>query len=150
MAEIKSHPPDIDTHPDLAEMRERYEKVVSGRNAVAVDGLVLLAGLYLAISPWVTHFNTVSPSLAATNLVMGLTLAALGLGLALAPERMYRLSWTCIPIGVFAIIAPWVVTVGNHATKTMIWNNAVTGGLTCLLGLAAVGMVMATGRPTRH
>lgn len=150
MAEISGHTPDITAHPDVAEMRERYERLVNGRNAVTVDGMILLAGLYLAISPWVVHFNTVSQPLAVTNLIMGLTLAALGMGLALAPERMYRLSWTCVPIGAFAVVTPWVVTVGHTATRPMIWNNAFTGGAACLMGLIAVGMLAATGRPTRH
>ena len=148
MADVSRHPSGMAGHPDAAEMRERYERLVTGRNAVAVDGLILLAGLYLAISPWVVHFNTVSQPLASTNLLLGLTLTALGMGLALAPERMYRLSWTCVPIGVFAIIAPWVVTVGHTATRPMIWSNAFAGGAACLFGMIAIGMVAATGRPT--
>lgn len=145
MAET-SHQRDISAHPDVAEMRERYERIVNGPRTVTTDGMIMLAGAYLAISPWVVHFNTVSSNLAMTNLVLGLCLVALGFGLALAPERMHRLSWTCVPIAVFAIIAPWVVTLGHTATHPMIWSNAVAGGALCLFGLMESGTVMASAR----
>jgi uncharacterized membrane protein (Fun14 family) len=147
MADISHHASDITAHPDVAEMRERYEKVdrgSAGRRNVVVDGVILLAGLYLAISPWVVHVNTVSTSLTVTNLVLGLGLAVLGFGLAYAPERFGRLVWTCIPIGVFAIGAPWITTVGHTATHTMIWNNSFTGAVVTLAGLIGVGVIAAS------
>lgn len=145
MAET-SHQRDITAHPDVPEMRERYARILNGPRTVTTDGMIMLAGAYLAISPWVVHFNALSTNLAVTNLVLGLTVAALGFGLALAPERMHRLSWTCIPIGVFAIIAPWVVTIGHTATHPMIWSNVFTGGALCLFGLMESGTVVASTR----
>jgi hypothetical protein len=137
---------DITAHPDVPEMRERYERIVSGPRAVTADGMIMLSGAYLAISPWVVHFNGVSTNLAVTNLVLGLCLVVLGFGLTLAPERMHRLSWTCIPLGVFTIIAPWVATVGHTATRPMMWSNIIAGGAVCLFGLMEAGMVMSASR----
>jgi surface polysaccharide O-acyltransferase-like enzyme len=144
MSELGHRASDISGHPDVAEMRERYAQMVNGRQAVALDGLILLTGLYAAISPWVVHFHTTNSELAVNNLLIGIALAVIGLGMATAGERMYRLSWTSAVMGVWLIISPWVVTVGHHATKGIIWNNVIIGAIACLLGLAASGVVMST------
>ncbi|MER6048721.1 SPW repeat protein [Streptomyces sp. NPDC001793] len=77
------------------------------------------------------------------NLIIGLVLAAIGLGLTRAPIRMYRLSWTCAVIGVWLIVSPWVVTAGHSAGAGLIWNNVVVGAVTLALGLAATRLAMA-------
>ncbi|MGW5118300.1 SPW repeat protein [Streptomyces noursei] len=148
MSDLSHHATtDITSHPDVAEMRERYARLLSGRQATALDGLVLLAGMYTAISPWVVHFRLASPELAVNNLIIGLVLTVIGLGLTRSPERMYRLSWTCAVIGVWMIISPWVVTAGHRATAGLIWNNVLIGAVTLALGLAATRLAMATGAP---
>lgn len=149
MADTSRHASDMATHPDVAEMRERYERVMNGRRAVAVDGVIVLAGLYLAISAWVVHVNGVSPSITVTNLVLGLAMALLGAGLTLAPTQAGRLAWTCVPVAAFTVIAPWVVTAGNSGTRPMIWNNAFAGGVLLLCGLMSVGTIAAASRSRR-
>lgn len=142
------HDSDLATHPDAAEMSERYARILQGPPAVAVDGLILLAGLYAAVSPWVVHFQTTNPAMTANNLIIGLALACLGMGMALRPERMFPLGWVASVIGVWLIISPWIISLGHHAPKTLIWTNAVTGGVAFVLGLAAMGMIGATSRRT--
>ncbi|KUL45983.1 hypothetical protein ADL22_10645 [Streptomyces sp. NRRL F-4489] len=137
---------DITSHPDVPEMRERYARLTSGREAAALDGFVLLTGMYTAISPWVVHFRLSSPELMVNNLVIGLVLAVIGLGLTRAPERMFQLSWTCAVAGVWLIISPWVVTAGHSATAGMIWNNVWIGAVTLVLGLAATYLALPTLR----
>lgn len=90
---------DITGHPDVVEMRERYARVAGTRQAVVVDGPILLTGLYLAISPWVGHFHT-QPDITTNNLIVGITMAVIGLVLASAGEQMLRLAWA---------VAPWTL-----------------------------------------
>lgn len=135
-------------HPDVLEMRERYARLLSGRGAVAIDVLVLLAGLYLAISPWVVHFTGTHPNLTVNNLILGITVALLGLGLAMAPERMYGLSWAVAAIGAWMIIAPWVAD--RFPDRGTVLSNVIAGGITCLLGLLAAGMLFRKGRRRRE
>ena len=142
MSDLGHRAPDITGHPDAAEMRERYAQVLEGSRAVAVDGLMLLTGLYAAISPWVVHFRGSNPELSANNLIIGIALAVFGLGLATMGERIFRLGWTCAVLGVWMIISPWVVTIGHSPTRGMIWNNVLIGALACVLGLAVSGMMM--------
>ena len=150
MSDTSHHPPHIAGHPDAAEMRERFERVTSRREAVAIDGLLLLTGLYAAISPWVVHFHGANPNLAVNNLIIGIALALMGVGLTLAGERMYRLSWTCALIGVWMIISPWVVTAGHGATAGIIWNNVWIGAVAFVLGLGAASMVRAAHRTDKR
>ena len=138
------HESDITMHPDATEMRERFAKVLGGSGATALDGMIALLGMYLAISPWVVH--SIGTDLRVNNLVLGLTLTALGFGLALQPERLYRLGWIAVPVGVWMIISPWVVTAGHSAPKSVIWNNVFIGGVAIVLGLATQGMTFGAAR----
>ncbi|EXU62407.1 membrane protein [Streptomyces sp. PRh5] len=146
MADVSRARGDITGHPDVSEMRERYARMMDARDVVFLDGPVLLAGLYFAISPWVVHFSGTSPNLMVNNLILGITIALLGLGLTTAPRRMYSLCWAMSAIGVWMIISPWVVARGADAG--VIANNVVVGAITCLFGLIAAGMVMRKGRET--
>ncbi len=146
MADVSRAKGDLRGHPDVSEMRERYARMMDARDVVFLDGPVLLAGLYFAISPWVVHFSGTSPNLMVNNLILGIAIALLGIGLTTAPRRMYSLCWAMSAIGVWMIISPWVVARGPDVG--MIVNNVVVGAITCLFGLIAAGMVMRKGRET--
>jgi hypothetical protein len=143
------HASDITTHPDAMEMRQRFAQVVEGNRASMLDGLVVLLGLYTAVSPYAVNFRATNPNVTANNLVIGLTMAAFGFGLALQPARLYRLGWIAVPVGVWMIISPWVVTVGHSAPRDIIWNNICIGAVAVLLGLAMQGMTMGALRTKR-
>ncbi|MDF3288478.1 MULTISPECIES: SPW repeat protein [Streptomyces] len=146
MADVsRHHAGDLSQHPDVHEMRERYARVEAGRKEVAVDGLVLLAGLWCAISAWTVHFNTTRPDLMINNLIIGLAVAVIGLGLTMAPARMQGLTWAAAAMGIWLIISPWVVTRAPNAG--VIWSNVVVGAVICLLGLVAAGTVMRGKEP---
>ncbi|HZE33393.1 MAG TPA: SPW repeat protein [Actinoallomurus sp.] len=133
-------------HPDAAEMRERYARMTGGRRVEMMEGLVMLTGLYLAISPWVVHFSSAYPNMMVNDLVLGLALAAIGLGLVLFPERALGLGWMLVPIGIWLIISPWVATTTHSAPKGIIWTNVVVGALACVLGAATAAMALTRRR----
>ncbi|PPJ18781.1 SPW repeat domain-containing protein [Nocardia nova] len=152
MADVSRHL-DFTEHPDAAEIRERHDRILAGPQAVVVDGLVLLAGLYLAISPWaVTPFPVAGAAgglsrLAMINVIVGIAVAVVGLSLVAAPQRCHRLSWTLVAMGVWMLVTPWVI--GPHSTAVL-WNNLWTGGAITALGLAAAGMLAAGARTDRR
>lgn len=127
-------------HPDIAELRAKYEAAAETPSARAVEGLAFMAGLYLAISPWVVGFNHFT-TLTANNLIVGIALAVLALGFASAYGRTHRIVWVAPLIGVWTIIAPWVVS-GHFATTATLWSNIVTGVIAVLLGLGAMSLGM--------
>lgn len=140
-----SHRGDITSHPDVTEMRDRYARVLGGRDVVFMDGPVFLLGLYCAVSPWILHFMTSQPALVPHNLIIGVAIGLLALGFTAAPERMYGLSWATSAIGVWMIISPWVV--GSKPDAGVIINNVIIGGLAVVLGaLCAATAARATSR----
>ncbi|WP_329530570.1 SPW repeat protein [Streptomyces sp. NBC_01450] len=141
-----SHPRgDITTHPDASEMRERYDRMLGGRDVALVDGPVFLLGLYCAVSPWILHYTTNQPALATHNLIMGIAIGLLALGFTRAPERMYGLSWAICAMGAWMIISPWVV--GTSPDTGVVLNNIIIGALAVVLGaLCAVTTTRGTPR----
>ncbi|MFI8189219.1 SPW repeat protein [Streptomyces sp. NPDC085946] len=137
MANVSPTRGDITSHPDASEMRARYDRVLGGRDVALVDGPVFLLGLYCAASPWIVHYTTSQPALVAHNLIVGIAIGLLALGFTRAPERMYGLSWAMCAMGVWMIIAPWVV--GRNPDAGVIWNNIVIGALALALGLVCAG-----------
>jgi hypothetical protein len=128
----------IETHPDIMSLRDRYAKVGDNAATGMLESLCMLAGLYLAISPWVVGFQGFT-GLRVSNLVTGLALAVLGLGFGSALERTHNLGWSALAIGVWTIIAPWVIS-GHFSIYRTILNNVIVGGVICLLALATMGM----------
>ncbi|MCK2218830.1 SPW repeat protein [Actinomadura sp. ATCC 31491] len=124
--------------PDTAETRQHYDEAACRAGFQALDGLTLLAGLYLAISPWVAQFAVLA-RLSFSNLVTGLALAALAFGFAAAYGRTHGLSWVAPVIGVWTIVSPWVMY-GGAAPATAVWSNVVVGLWIVLMGLAAAGI----------
>lgn len=128
----------METHPDIMSLRDRYAKVADNPAAGVVEGLCLLTGLYLAISPWVVGFQDFA-GLRVSNLVTGLALAVLGMGFGSVLERTHGLGWCALAIGVWTIVAPWAIS-GNFDTTDTIVNNSIVGGVACLLGLLTMAM----------
>lgn len=132
---------DIGAHPELAEMRDRLERTASSGQAIAIEGLILLAGVYAAISPWVVHFTT-EPNITVNNLIIGITVGVIGLALTMAPQRMLRLAWVAAPLGLWLVLSPWVVTATHGARAAIVWNNCWIGAAITVLGLAAAGLTV--------
>ncbi|MBX9364528.1 SPW repeat protein [Streptomyces massasporeus] len=146
MANVSPTRGDITSHPDASEMRDRYARMLGGRDVALVDGPVFLLGLYCAASPWIVHYTTSQPALVTHNLIMGIAIGLLALGFTRAPERMYGLSWAMCALGVWMIISPWVV--GESPDAGVVWNNIIIGALAVILGLVCAGTAAkASPRP---
>lgn len=135
----------MEQHPDLVELRERYER--AGENPVtqATAGLTMLTGLWLAISPWMVGFNASFNSLAMSNLIVGLALTLLGLGFGAAYSRTHGMVWVAALLGVWAIITPWIAPGAAAAADTIV-SNVITGGVAVVLGLTATGVTAMKAR----
>jgi hypothetical protein len=132
----------MEDHPDITELRARYERAAETTPAHVADGLAFLSGLYLIISPWVVGFHRATTTLTVNNVFTGIAVALLALGLASAYGRTHGVGWVVPLIGLWTIISPWVVS-GHPAMTSTIWNNVVTGAVILIFGMAAamVGMI---------
>ena len=133
MANVSPTRGDITSHPDASEMRERYARMLGGRDVALVDGPVFLLGLYCAVSPWILHYTTSQPALVPHNLIVGIAIGLLALGFTQTPERMYGLSWAFCAVGLWMIVSAWIV--GDSPDAGVILNNVIIGVLAVILGL---------------
>lgn len=134
----------IEEHPDIVSLRNRYAAVNAKPMAGLIEGLCLITGLYLAISPWVVGFDNFT-SLQISNLVTGIALAVLAMGFGSILERTHGLGWVAVAIGIWTIVAPFAV-VGSADTTRTVTNNAIVGGVACLLGLCTMAMGLMNRR----
>jgi SPW repeat len=140
--------PNIEHHPDLVELRARYESSSTRAGVQGAEALGILTGLYLAASPWIAGFNGFS-TLAVNNLITGIGYAMLMAGFGSAYERTHAMAWAATLIGAWTCISPWAVSGSVHTTRT-IASNCITGGVAILLGLMVVGVAgMGRGRADR-
>ncbi|WP_331730825.1 SPW repeat protein (plasmid) [Kitasatospora sp. NBC_00070] len=146
------HRPSIDEHPDLIELRAAHDRAAVTPRAQAIEALALVAGLYLAASPWIAGFNGFT-SLAVTNLICGIAYMLLLGGFGTSYERTHSMAWAAAAIGVWTCFAPWVVS-GDLAHTRSVTSNLITGVVATLLALAATSVATfrtgdgsGTGKP---
>lgn len=133
------------THPDIVSLHARYESASETAMGQVIGGTTFLAGLFLAAAPWIVGFADQGAML-ATDLIVGTAVALLGLGLTSLFDRVHRLAWTVPVLGIWTIVAPYVVQNGDLARTDNEWTNVVTGAVVFLTG--CVLMAMALGRRT--
>ncbi len=138
--------PQMAGHPDIVAMNARYERASETVTAQATDTATVLAGLFVALSPWIAGFS--GSTLMVNNLVIGLAIAALGASFAVAYDRAHRVSWACPLLGVWTIISVWTVT-GAEATTAVTLSNVIGGAVVVLLGLAAMLPMYTAHREAR-
>ncbi|AJE82347.1 MULTISPECIES: SPW repeat protein [Streptomyces] len=136
--------PDIHQHPDIIDLKARSEAAAASPASQAAEALCLLAGLFLAASPWIVGFSGLT-ALTITNLIAGLAFAFLSMGMGNVYERTHSMSWAAAGIGVWTILAPWVIS-GDMSTTRTVLCNVITGGVMCLAALATAGLAFGGGR----
>ncbi|MDX3453367.1 SPW repeat protein [Streptomyces sp. ME02-8801-2C] len=140
----------MESHPDIMEMRERHaraERAVTTQQGQAVEAMALITGLYLAASPWIAGFNGFN-TLAMNNLITGIAFAVLLGGFGHAYERTHARAWAAAMIGLWTIVAPWVVA-GNVDTTRTVVNNIIVGIVALLLALATSAAAGAADKGSR-
>lgn len=130
-------------HPDLIELRRRYDVASASPISEAAAGLAFLGAVFLAASPWIVGFSALT-AITVTNLIAGTALAVLIIALTGAYGRMHGLTFVVPAIGVWTIAAPWAIVGAMDVTRT-IYANCFAGGAIVLLGLImlAVGFFRA-------
>lgn len=130
-------------HPDLIELRRRYDAASASPIAEGAAGLALLGAVFLAASPWIVGFSALT-AITITNLIAGVALAVLVIALTAAYGRMHGLTFVVPAVGIWTLVAPWAIVGAMDTTRT-IYSNAFAGGALVVLGLImlAVGFLRA-------
>lgn len=134
-------------HPDIIELRNRLDRVSETPQAWTVEGLAVIAGLYVAISPWVVNFHGLNTSLTVSDLIVGLAAAVLAGGLGSAYSHAHGMSWVLPISGAWVIASMWAIH-GTTLNLGVLLSNIIAGGCLLLLGLGSMGVQMMR-TPTR-
>ncbi|WP_405829272.1 SPW repeat protein [Streptomyces sp. NBC_01176] len=141
-----THRAPIEEHPDLMGLRARHDRAATTPRAQMIEALALLAGLYIAASPWICGFLGAT-QLAVTNLIAGIAYMLLLGGLGSSYERTHSMAWAAAVIGIWTCVAPWVVA-GDVAHTRSITSNLIAGAVATLIALAAAFTHYRTGHGT--
>jgi len=113
--------------------------------------LAMLAGVWVAISPWFLTLQTgLGHNAAVTDLVTGLAVASLGLFAISGVRGFLGLQAGSVLLGIWLIISPFVLAAKFPVTASMDWSNIWSGGIIAVLGLAALGGLRRPSRATAH
>ncbi|MET9001680.1 SPW repeat protein [Amycolatopsis sp. Hca4] len=117
----------------------RHRTVVLG----AAAGLVLLAGLYLVLAPWVTGFGGAGV-LALSDTLVGLVLIALAIART-ATRRLALIGWVIPVLGAWAAVSPWLLRNGGETQPSAgaLVGNVVAGLVVVVAGVALARRVRA-------
>ncbi|HEX4723917.1 MAG TPA: SPW repeat protein [Pseudonocardiaceae bacterium] len=100
------------------------------------EGLVLLAGLYLIVVPFVVGYEGLG-QLVFSDVVVGLALSLLAVAHALAFDRVRGLSWVVPVLGAWVVVSP--LAMGHQgeppATPAAWLHNSIAGGVVLVAGL---------------
>ena len=99
----------------------------------------LLAGLWAAISPWFLTLQQAGGNATASNLIVGLVVAALAVAPA-AGHGPVTVQAASALAGVWLIISPFILAAKFPITAAMYWSNVWTGAIILLLALGALGL----------
>lgn len=114
-----------------------YATPPTGRSTVAQLGAVLslLAGVWLAISPW---FLTLGTRGTGNDVIVGLVVAALGM-FGLAGVRGFTgLMAGSVLAGTWLIISPFILAARFAVSPPMYWSNGFGGLAVILFALVAL------------
>ncbi|KDN17084.1 SPW repeat protein [Amycolatopsis rifamycinica] len=119
-------------------MTSHSTPAVRTRTAVigVAAGLVLLAGLYLVLAPWLTGFGGAGV-LALSDTLVGLVLIALAITRA-ATRRSALIGWVVPVLGAWAAVSPWLL---RHAGETPPSAGAFVGNVVAGLLVVVAGVV---------
>jgi hypothetical protein len=103
----------------------------------------ILAGLWVAISPWFVSLQAYGGNATANDLIVGLAVVALAV-FAVAGRGLPSLQAASALAGVWLIISPFILDAKFPITAAMYWSNVWAGGVIAVLALAALALSRTT------
>lgn len=114
-----------------------------GVTAQAAAVLSVLAGLWVAISPWfIVLQQPTARNAAVNNVIIGLSVAALALFAISQPRGFRGLASANGLLGVWLIVSPFILSAKYAIQPPMYWSNIWAGGVLIVLSLIALAMAM--------
>ncbi|MHB1416314.1 MAG: SPW repeat protein [Chloroflexota bacterium] len=99
------------------------------------SGITAAIGVWEVIAPFVLGYVVLSPA-PGNDIIIGLTIAALGAARAISGDHQTWLSWGHVVVGLWLIAAPFILGYSNIAAATV--NDIIVGLVVSALGLVSV------------
>jgi hypothetical protein len=122
---------------------------VRGMGAQVSAVLGILAGIWVALSPYFITLQSSGTNASTVNLISGLAVAGVGIFALASPRGFAGLQAGSALLGVWLIIAGPVLSQKHPIADPMYWSNSWAGG--ALIALAALALAaVALRRPVRR
>jgi hypothetical protein len=110
-----------------------------GLAAQTIAMLTVLAGVWVAISPWFLVLQApTAGNAAAADLIVGLAAAALGLFAICGARGFMGLQAANSLLGIWLILTPFILAAKFNIAAPMYWSNIWAGGVITVLSLASL------------
>lgn len=107
--------------------------------ARTLSGLNVIAGIWLIIAPFILNYNATGN--VWQEVVFGIIVGILGLVRLGAPNVVWP-SWLNLIIGLWLIVAPWVIPSTTIAAR---WNEVVVGIIVAILAFSSGAISLQSG-----
>ncbi len=98
----------------------------------------LLAGLWVAISPWFLTLQAQGGNATVNDLIVGLAIVTLAVFAAAAGRWVTSLQTASAAAGVWLIISPFILDAKFPVTAAMYWSNIWAGAVVIVVALGAL------------
>ena len=122
---------------------------VTGLGAELSAVLVLLTGVWVALSPWFLTLQSTGNNATIVNLISGIAVAGAGAFALASPRGFAGLQVGAALLGVWLIIAGPILSYRHPIADAMFWSNSWAGGVLIAVALAGLATV-AMRRPARR
>lgn len=100
-------------------------------NAQATSFMNVLAGIWLVIAPWILGYTDVGAAL-WNDVAVGTAVIVLAGIRAASPTRFIPISWANVLLGLWLVLAPFVLQYGELTASSVIgsvalWNDVIVG-----------------------
>ena len=112
----------------------------------AMGALGVLTGLWIALSPSFLTLQHGGGNAAIADLIAGLAAAAVAAASLAGPRGYAGLQFASALLGVWVIIAPFILAAKFSIAAPMYWSNIVSGGYLAVLALAGLATVRRAAR----
>ncbi len=103
------------------------------KTAKTLNWIVAIVGVWEVLAPFLLKYTSVTGAM-WDAIIIGLALIILGAwaGYSSAPSTVKALSWVNAVLGVWLIIAPFVI--GYTGVAAAMWNDIIVGVVVAVLG----------------
>ena len=122
---------------------------MTGIGAQVSAVLVLLTGVWVALSPWFLTLQSTGNNATLVNLISGVAVAGTGAFALASPRGFAGLQVGAALLGAWLIVAGPILSQKHPIADAMFWSNSWAGGLLIVAATAGLAAV-ALRRPARR